>query len=212
MNHPTTRPRPIALCLAVAMLAAGCNWLTPLAVLMPPPTKKVPAEYERLAGRRVAVVVWAKPSTLAVFPYARYDTANYVTTRIRDAVAGVEMISASRIEEYLESRPDMEIEPVAVGREFGADAVVFLELLTYQTRDAKAPQMLQGKITASVVAYDLNEDDESKQRYELSTVSVAVPDQPIGALSGDERRIRKETLTTFADAVAQKFVEHEEEL
>jgi hypothetical protein len=34
----------------------------------------------------------------------------------------------------------------------------------------------------------------------------------VGALSGDELRIRKETLTTFAEAVARKFVEHEEEL
>lgn len=209
-NH--TRFRCLIVCLTGAVLMSGCNWLTPLAVLMPPPTKKVPPEYERLTGRRVAVVVWAKPSTLAVFPYARYDTANHVTTRLRNTVAGVQMISASRIEEYLESRPDMVIEPAAVGRQFDAEAVVFLELLTYQTRDPKSPQMLQGKITSSVVVYDLREEDETKQRYELSTVAVAVPDQPTGALADDERRIRKETLTTFAAAVSQKFVEHEEEL
>lgn len=210
--HTRVRFRSLVAVLSVAIVLTGCNWFTPLAVILPPPTKKVPAEYERLSGRRVAVVVWAKPSTLAVFPYARYDTANHVTSRIRDTVPGVQMISASRVEEYLESRPDVVIEPVAVGREFAVDAVVFLELLNFQTRDAKSPQMLQGRITASVVVYDLKEPDETKHRYELATVAITNPDQPVGALAGDELRIRKETLTTFAETVARKFVEYEEEL
>lgn len=194
------------------LFAAGCNWILPIIFLMDEPTQKVKPEYGRLMGRRVAVVVWAKPSTLAVFPYARYDTCNAVTVKLRDTVAGVQTISASLIEEHIEMLPTSTVDPEEVGKAFDAEAVVFLELLEYQTRDPDSPQMLQGRITSSVVVYDLEEKNTAKNRYELSTVSVAVPEKPTGALSGDELQIRKETLSAFAEAVTQKFIEHEKAL
>jgi hypothetical protein len=194
-------------------LFGGCNLLTPAAVLMDAPTKTVPAEFARLPGHRVAVVVWAKPATLAVFPFARYDTANHVCAKLRSMVPGLTMISASRVEEYLEQSSDMVVDPVEVGRHFGAEMVVFLELLTFQTRDPRTPQLVQGKITSSVVVYDLTDGDGTPRRYELSTASVTIPeDKPVGVMAADERRVRKETCEAFGEAVARKFVKHKVEL
>lgn len=202
----------VAATIGVLGLVGACNLLLPAAVLMDPPTKTVPAEFARLGGRQVLVLVWARPATLAVFPFARYDTARHVCSKLRAMVPGVKLISPSRVEEYLEQSGEMMVDPVATGRHFDAEMVVFCELLTFQTRDPRTPQLLQGKITSSVVVYDLTGGEQESERYELSTAAVAVPEgQPVGAMSGQELQIRKETCEAFGEAVARKFVEHKVE-
>lgn len=207
--------RFIASGLMTSLLAAGCNLLVPAAVVMSPPTRKVPPEFARLSGHRVAVFVWVPPATMTVYPYARYDLARYVGDALARHVDGVQVVSAAGIEEFLNSTADPVVEPQELGRHFDADMVIYLQVLEFQVRDPATPNLLRARISASLSVVDLSDPTGRVATYPLSTVSVLYPRR--GSISVfdtrvDEREVRRAACEVFAEEVARRFYEHEVEL
>jgi hypothetical protein len=193
--------------------ATGCNWLIPGAVLMGPPTKKVEAEFSRLEGKRVAVLVWAPPAILTNYPYARYDIAKYAGDALESQIRGVTTVSARRVEDYVSKHPEGTVDPEMVGERFNAEVVVYLELLRYQMRSAESPHLYRGDIQASVVVYEMQAADGRPKRYELSAVGARHPEgAPVSIYNTTEQKLRKETSEIFAEKLAQKFKAHRVEL
>ncbi|HEY3242333.1 MAG TPA: hypothetical protein VGM03_03195, partial [Phycisphaerae bacterium] len=123
-----------ALLLATAILSSGCNWFTPL-VMMGEHKRKVPAEFTKLTGQNVLILVWAQPETLFDYPYVRVETASH----IRDKLAAelqtrkthVDFVEPARSEDYLRRTLDVSYDPMDVGRKFDASMVVYIELLEF---------------------------------------------------------------------------------
>lgn len=197
----------------LSLSLAGCNWLIPGAILMGPPTKKVEAEFSRLSGHKVLVLVWASPKILSRYPYARYDIAKYVSDALRSQIKDVRSVSVDRVEEELRSRPRETAEPGELARQFGADMVVYLELLRYRMRMPESPHLFRGDISGSVVVYDLTDARDDPIRYDLSSASALYPEgAPVSVYNTTEQRLRKETSEVFGKKVAMKFKPHRVEL
>ncbi len=203
----------LAFLLAATAFGVGCNLIIPGVILMGPPTKKVDAEFARLSGKRVVVLVWAAPGLLSKYPYARYDIAKYVADELRSEIEDVHTVSVDRVEREILSRPHESGEPGEIGRKFEADIVVYLELLRYQMRLPESSHLFRGEISASVTVFDLTEFMDKPVRYDLTAASVIHPEgAPISVYNTTEQKVRKETSEIFAETVALRFKSHRVEI
>jgi hypothetical protein len=206
-NSPYIRCLPIA-----AVLACGCNLLIPFGVLTNPKEEVAP-EFDKLPGTRTLVVVWADAATLFDYPHVRFELASYVRDKLAAEVADVDLVNPVRVADYQERTLDASADPVAMGREFDADMVVYLELLKFQIRDPQAPDYLRAEIEASVTVYDLLADPDEPGTYRLEPVEVRYPEQGGVLFSASHSgQVRQGAYVLFAETVARKFYTYQRDL
>ena len=198
--------------LSLLPLVASCNLLTPL-VFVGEHKKKVLPEFDKLAGKRVAVLVWTDPSTLFDYRYARFELATYIGDKLysemRRRNLTIDVVDPRDVEDFVQRNLDARLDPQAVGREFKADYVIYLEVLKFQFREPHQPQFLRGEIHASVSVHDIRADPDQLRRYELATVRCAYPEgAPVLMSAVNSPLIREATYRKFAEEVARKFYEH----
>lgn len=198
--------------LSTAPLLGSCNLLTPLAV-MGVQKKRIPPEFDKLAGSRVVVQVWTDPSTLFDYPYARLELATYVGDKLQAEMAqrgqAVEVVDAREVEDSLQRNPESRINPAEVGKRFQANYVIYVEVAGFQIRDPGEPQFLRGRINASVSIHDVSASARESRRYELTPVEAVYPeDQPVLINATNSPQIREATYRKFAEMVARKFYEY----
>lgn len=196
----------------VLPLTVSCNLLTPL-IFVGEHKKKISPEFDRLANSRVVILAWTDPATLFDYPHARFELASYVGEKLSAEMAqrslATEVVDARDVEDYLQRTLDAQIDPQAVGREFDADYVVYIEVYEFQIRDPDIPQFLQGRIDASVSVHDIHADPGTPRRYELTEVKCLHPEGgPVTFSPTNAPVIRRSTYRKFAEQVARKFYEH----
>lgn len=190
----------------------GCNWLVPF-VFIGEHKKTVAAEFSKLNGKRAMVLVWAEPATLFDYPYVRRELATYISDKIEAGVEDCQLIDPARVEDYLQRSLNADIDPAKTGKHFDAEYVIYIELLTFQIRDPSTPDLVQGRIKASITAYDLTVDPDESSRFVLAPVSVSCPEhQPILMSSRNALLIRQQTYEKFSETVARKFFDHKIDL
>lgn len=207
---------PSFLAMPTLLLLTSCNLLTPLAV-MGVQKKRVPPEFDKLAGSRVAVEVWTDPSTLFDYPYARLELATYVGDKLHAELAqrsqAVDVVDPREVEDFLQKNPDARVNPAEVGKRFQANYVIYVEVAGFQIRDPGEPQFLRGRINASVSVHNVSAGERESRRYELTPVEAVYPDeQPVLINATNSPQIREATYRKFAEMVARKFYEYTVEL
>ena len=193
-------------------MLGACNLLTPLA-FFGEHKKKVAPEFDKLADQRVAILVWTDAATLFDYPFARFEIATYVGDKLTVEMAqrqlGTVVVDPRDVDDFLQRNLDAQIDPRAVGQEFDADYVVYVEVLKFQVRSPEEPQFLRGLISASVSVHDLRADPDQPQRYELAPVDCAYPEgQPVLFTATNSPLVREALYRKFAEQVARKFYEH----
>lgn len=196
----------------VCTVASGCNLLTPL-IFIGEHKKKVSPEFDKLANSRVVILVWTDQSTLFDYPHARLELATYVGDKLfaeltqRDP--GTELVDSAEVEDFLQQNLDAQIDPYAVGKHFDADYVVHLEILEFQIRDPELPQLLRGRIHASVTVFDVRTDRDVALTFELTPVRCTFPEHgPVLMTATNSEEIREATYHKFSELVARKFYEY----
>jgi len=196
--------------LLAASLAAvcGCNLLAyPLYLTAPEPVRKVPAEFDKLPGKTVAVVVWAEPATLFQFPHIRLEVAAQVAYQLGRHIKDTHVVEPQQVADYQDRHPNWaSLPPAELGKKFGADYVIFIELLKYTTRDPKSPALFRGRATASVAVYDAN---EPSRRWTLTQAVAQYPARQTGLISGDDMSVHRRLLEQLGIQIARKFYDHE---
>ena len=202
----------LASCAVLLAGSSACNMLLPL-IFLTEHKEKVPAEFDRLAGKRVLVTVWAPQETLFDYPHVRLELGLHIAERIETHVKKVTLVDGRRVEDYVQRRLASAIDPQQMGRVFDADMVVYVELLEFQIRDPAAPDFLRATINASVTVYDMTTDEQNPRRYPLEDVEVRYPvDNPVLFTSTSAVKVRKAAYESFADQVAAKFYDHERDM
>lgn len=206
---------PVLTSIALVLLG-GCNWLTPL-VFVGEHKKEITAEFDKLPGSRVAVLVWTDPGVLFDYPYARFELASYVGEKLRTELNSrrqqLDLVSAREVEDYVQRDPGVAVDPQAVGRTLNADFVIYVEVITFQIRDPRQPEFLQGRIGASVSVYDRRPGAREGERFELAPVEAIYPEgQPVVLNATNAPLVRELTYRTFAELVARKFYTYTVEL
>lgn len=197
-------------------MLCSCNLLMPMAVIGVQ-KQKYPAEFDKLAGSKVAILVWTDPSTLFDYPYARLEMATYVGDKLHAELAmrdqAIQVVDARDVEDFLQKNPDARIDPGAVGRKFDANYIVYVEVASFQIRDPGEAQFLRGRINASVSVYDVTARERDARRFDLTPVETVYPeDQPVLLSATNSPLVREATYRKFAEMVARKFFEYTVEL
>jgi len=221
--------------MGLSRMLAGCVWLLPVLVgcnrpgsdaprwwpqtasdsriglfHRGPAVRTVHAEFAGLENKRVLVLVWVDPNTLDEHPQIRLDLARHVAARLREHVRGVTIVEPGEVERSLPDQPGGLWDPAAIGRQFGADVVVYLEVAEFSLRDPREPQYYQARITASVFVYDLARAEQVSGPIELSRADLVAPaGGPVSVYDASPRRIRKLACEQFAEVVARKFYDHQ---
>jgi len=196
----------------VFLTLTSCNLLTPF-VILGEQKKKVSPEFDKLAGSRVAVLIWTDPATLFDYPHARFELASYLGDKLdaemRQRKLDIDLIDPRDVEDYIQKEIDAQINPQAVGRHFQADFVVYIEVLAFQIRDAAEPQFLRGRIETSVSVHDVLAGSDRSSRYELTAVKCEFPEGgPILLSATNSPLVREQLYHKFAELVARKFYEY----
>ena len=200
----------------VLPLMVSCNLLTPL-IFMGEHKKQISPEFDKLARSRVAILAWTDQATLFDYPHARFELASNVGEKLAAEMAQrslkTEVVDPRDIEDFLQRDIDAQIAPQAVGREFDADYVIYLEIFEFQIRDPDIPQFLQGRIDASISVHDIRADPGTDRTDELTAVEWLHPEAgPVTFSPTNAPTIRRSTYRKFAEQVARKFYAHTVEL
>jgi hypothetical protein len=196
----------IACCLALT-LAAGCNLVGPLVMITPEPTEDVPAEFNRLEGKKVAVLVWAQPETMLQFPHVRTELASQIAYQMRSQLKNTQVVPPEQIADYQNRNLNWDaVPPTQIGKQFGADYVVFVELLEYSTRDPKTPTLFSGRAKASVVVHDVA---DPTARWSLTPETAQYPTGNARLANVDDTTIHRQLLEILGSRVTLKFYDHQ---
>lgn len=201
---------------AALLLLAGCNLLTPL-VFVGDHKKRIPAEFDKLGGSRVAVAVWLDQAVLFDYPHARFELATYIGDKLNAELGqrkqAIEVVDPRDVEDFVQKNYSARVDPDLIGRKFNADYVIYVEVVRFQFRDPRHPQLLRGQIDSSVAVHHVKASPDRSRRFELAPVQCVYPDKgPVTMSATNSPLIREATYRKFAEEVARKFYEHTVEL
>jgi hypothetical protein len=194
--------------LSALLLSTGCTQLGfALASTMPEPVEEVPAEFNKLEGEKVAVVVWAQPETVLQYPHVRLELASQVAYDLQRHLEPIEVVPPQKIADYQESNLNWDAMPPArLGEKFGADFVIFIELLNYSTREPHEPNLFRGRAKASLVVHDVS---DPMARWSLTPATAAYPSGARRVTNIDEMTVHRQLLEILGSRIAVKFYDHE---
>jgi hypothetical protein len=196
-------------------VGVGCNLIAvPFVLFSPEPTKKVAAEFPRLKGKRLLILVWAEQATLYEYQRIQLEIASWVRYQLKEQFKELEIVTPSKVDQYMKAHPDWATEPPPrIGRHFKANLVMMIEMMEFTTREPDSPSLYRGRARARITMYDLSGEQEPAKGIALKPAEALYPpDRPIGVLRADEWKIRAETYQEFGRIVARKFYDHEVKL
>ena len=196
---------PLIPCTLLLAASSGCRlFAAPWLMWGQEPTKEVPAEYPYMQDKKVCLVVWADSETLFEYPWVQLEISEYVTEAMKPNVAGVSFIPNRNVVELQRRDFDWERgDPTMLGKRFGANRVLMVELTQYTTREPESPHLYRGRIAANVKVYDTAYKDSAPAFK--TAVEVVYPPESVGQWGTDDKEIRKATMETFATELAGKF-------
>jgi hypothetical protein len=197
---------------ASVLTLLGCNLFTP----KPAPAlaaKSIAAPYEGLVDKSVAVVIFAPAVIIDQYPGAREEIADFVTTKMREQMASTRLVLPREIIYWQNDTLNWtNLPPRDIGRHFGVDRVLFIEVLDYSMRRPVGVSNLQGRLRAQCHIYDTEPkaagpDENGRMAAVWTGLIDAVwpPAKPLDPTQTNEAAVRLRTLESFADMLVRNF-------
>jgi len=186
-----------ALCLFSVL--PGCGPIATIAWLIHGP-EMVPAEFDGLKGKKVAVVCLDANSLSG--PGGEADAVGKaVAMTLQRNVHEITMIPQSKVADWLDSRGDDVTDYRDVGRGVKADMVVGIDLLGFTLHEGKT--LLKGKSKIGVKVYDMRKGGELV--YEAAPKEIAWPENGARHVTENEANFRTIYIGILAERVARDF-------
>jgi hypothetical protein len=213
-----------ALLLGMAVAAAsccGCDAAT-LAYFLSPETKEDP---------ELAKVVNAdkkKVSRILILPFlgieqmetefiqADRELANLLAKQLTDICETngdkITVVSPYKVEEYKSKHPAWrdDSNPAAIGRQFGADYVVVVEIQSMSMYEqGSARQIYRGRMNLSVALVDVKHPDNDPQNASINSVFPSDAKAELADADMPPAQFRTKLLKHVAKEIAYKFLPHQ---
>lgn len=204
----------MSLCLlAVVMLAVGgCNIIGYMGYLVAPDGSKktVEPEFANLPNSKLAIVVYADPSTLYEYPFLRYEVSSAIANQLGKNVENLTIVQPEQVIYYQDQNLQWESEPRSeLGKQFQADHLMYVTLSEFTTREPGSAYLYRGHVTAQVHIYKTSLPERDSCVWRSGDIRLVCPEnEPIGTLSDDDRVLRMETQRRLADIISKKFYKH----
>lgn len=207
--------RVIALACAASALAgavtlAGCDALGAAAYFAEKDKKlEIPAEYEGLQDKTVAVVVHADMSTLYEHPVVPANIAANVSGRIQTNVAGVKVRDPREVLAWQYQTPGWMAMPYGdIARELDVDRVVYIDLYEYRLNPEGNRWLWEGVCAANVGIIEREGIDPDGFADTYNVVGKFPLVEGVGRDSATEAQIQTGLLVRFIEEASWLFYTH----
>jgi hypothetical protein len=169
----------------------------------------VEAEYRGLEGKSIAVFVSADEFLLYRHPQVRQKIGRAVAGRLQENLAGARLMHPDAIATYQDANPYWQTMLYSdLIEKVGTDAIVLIDLVSYQLHEPGNRWEKRGAITANVGVIEANAPDADDFTY-FNTVSNKFPESvELGVIDEDDSAIELGLLTLFSRDAAGLFYDH----
>jgi len=184
---------------ALLLALPGCGPVATLAWLIHGP-EMIPAEFDGLKGKRVAVVCLDANSLSG--PGGEADAvAKAVALTLTKNVPEIHMVRQNEVADWLDSHGDDLTDYRDVGRGVKADMVVGIDLLSFNLHEGQT--LLKGRANVGVKVYDMKKSGELV--YESAPKEIAWPENGARHVTENEANFRTNFVYMLADRIARDF-------
>ncbi len=184
-------------------LSSGCNMLHLAYYVIK--GNKVPAEFDGLKGKRVAVVCVSSSSSYGVDSETTL-LANTMALVLRQRVPHISLVPQDEIADWIDNNSWDQLNYQQIGRGVKAEMLVVVELASFRYRDDAT--LYQGKADVAVKVFDMQASGDM-------VWSNREPDFCFPANGGyhttemSESRFKREFIKVLAEQAAQHFYDYE---
>ena len=145
-----------ALVLAVPLLLGGCGFLglgtAPAPTLV---TRMQGSAYPGLTDKSVAIVVYAPSAVVNEYTGVREEISTFVATEMRGRMPTTRLLDPRDVINWQDSTMNWaNLSARDIGRHFGVDRVLTIEVLDYSTKRPMGVSNMQGRLRAQCRIYD----------------------------------------------------------
>jgi len=211
----TTCSRRSILALAAGglLLGAGCGDFGALAYFLMP-EQRLDAKMKHLASEdkekdsKVVILTWGGLETRAEFIHADRQLSEMLAQQLRklaeDGKEKITIVPARKVEEFKNEHPNWRgMDLTEIGRRFGADYVVYLEINSLSLYEkGSLNTLLRGRISLNVTLADVKKPDDTPAQEPFSCV---YPGDAPGALPADNDATKAQFRQKFLGHVARQL-------
>ena len=169
-------------------------------------TKTIPAEFDGLKNRSVAVVIFAAESTQFEYPWAVLHLSAMISSKLRAGVRGLTTVDPQKINAYQhKNRHWVEMDRTALGKALKADFVLYISLVEFSTVEEGYVDLLRGKINGEIKVYDCSLGEDDACVWTCENIRVAFPKTATVRTAQNEAVIHSEIMVKFSEKLARKF-------
>jgi hypothetical protein len=206
----------LALIMGSVGLTAGCDPGS-LAYFLVPESRE-PAKLKNLASEkgkrptRVVILTWAGLEMRSEFVNADRQLSEMLganlMTMAKESKEGLYVTPSRKVAEYKNSHPRWrELDLADVGRQFGADYVIYLEFHSLSMYEpGMANQLLRGRAQMTISLVDVRHPDDSPMQQPFTTVYPTDAHGPVQAgFDTNPMEFRQKFITHIAKSLSYYF-------
>jgi hypothetical protein len=200
LAHNKFRPGILVVGLmTVVVVSSGCvSGLTQLMYVIK--GHKIPAAFDGLEGRRVAVVCVSDASAYGPDTLT-YNVCKTVSMKLAASVKGITVIPPHEVEHWTDNNGWDETNFVELGKGVNADSVLAIEIASYSIHEG--PTMYKGRSEITATVFDIKQGGQVA--YVLGPRNFSFPQNGRPALQTSDRQFEAVYLTKLAQHIAGQF-------
>ena len=187
--------------LLALLLTTGCSMLPALAWVIHP--EDVPAEFEGLNGKRVAVICRATSLEYA-HPTVSRELGVRVAALLQKHGRKIQVVDERELADWVDKHDWHDYQEV--GRALKADYVVGMDLERFEL--SRGSTLLQGQADVRLAVYDVKNNAKTWEPARQLSVKYP-PNSPYAAADRQEDDFRRQFLGVLADRVARHFYDYD---
>ena len=211
MNNNTARVLTAFVLLLTLSLLSGCNIIGWLAAPWGAESETIEyeAQYNKLHGKSIAVLVSANQEILGQHSTALIQTSRAVSERIADNMSDVKVMNPVEVIDWQKNNPYWYIAAYSdVLEGLGVDAVIVINLSEFRTHEPGNKYQWQGVMSGSVTVADATAPDPDDATF-YQTVRAQFPeDSKVGVLDSKEEAILLGMRSLFSRDAAGFFYDY----
>jgi hypothetical protein len=165
----------------------------------------VVADYPGLQDKSLAIVVYTAQANMDEFPGTRKDISSFVANQFRLHMPTTRLLNFDDVISWQDDTINWFALPEKdIGKHFSVDRVLYIEVLTYEAKNANSYGDLQGHLRANCKIFEV--DSPGNSPAWSGVIDVSWPrDKPLPPNQGSEVMVRSRTLQGFAAELVGHF-------
>ena len=203
MNQSFNRRTSVLLLLASALLVfPGCGAMAQLMYVLK--GHNVPAEFQGLEGKKIAVVCVSDASAYGPDPLT-YSISNAMSVKLARGLKDSTVVPVTKVEEWIDTHGWDERDFVALGQGVDVDAVVAIDIASYSIHEGAT--LFKGRADVTATVYNIRNGGQVEHHYGPKIFEYPSAGRP--AIQTTDRQFEAMYLGQLVIHLSNQFCEHD---